>query len=173
MRIAIIGYSGSGKSTLAKKLGGYYRAEILHLDSVHWLPGWQERPLSEEQKIVNGFMDRNASWVIEGNYRKVAFERRLKEADLIIFMNFPRRICFFRAWKRYFTYRGKTREDMGEGCPEKMDWTFIRWILHDGRSKRHREAFRKVQEDYREKVVVIRNPRELKNFLTTALTPIP
>jgi Adenylate kinase and related kinases len=43
MKIAIIGYSGSGKSTLAAKLGKFYHAEVLHLDSVHFLPGWVER----------------------------------------------------------------------------------------------------------------------------------
>lgn len=33
-------------------------------------------------------MDRNASWVIDGNYRKLEYERRLQEADRIIFMDF-------------------------------------------------------------------------------------
>lgn len=165
MKIAIIGYSGSGKSTLARKLGEHYRAKVLHMDSVHWLPGWNERPLVEEKEIVNRFLAEQESWVIDGNYGKVAFERRMAEADRIVFMNFPRRICLFRAWKRYLTYRGKTREDIGEGCPEKIDWEFVRWILHDGRSKRHQENYGKVQEMYADKVTVICKPIELKQYL--------
>lgn len=47
MRIAVIGYSGSGKSTLAARLGAAYGVPVLHLDSVHWLPGWVERPREE------------------------------------------------------------------------------------------------------------------------------
>lgn len=43
MRIAIIGYSGAGKSTLAKALGAQYDCPVLHLDALHFLPGWHER----------------------------------------------------------------------------------------------------------------------------------
>ena len=43
MRIAIIGYSGAGKSTLARALGERYACPVLHLDALHFLPGWKER----------------------------------------------------------------------------------------------------------------------------------
>ena len=62
MRIAVIGYSGSGKSTLAARLGAAYGVPVLHLDSVHWLPGWVERPREEEKALVRAFLDQNASW---------------------------------------------------------------------------------------------------------------
>ena len=52
MKIAILGTSGSGKSTLAQTLGAAYHAPVLHLDTVHFLPGWVERPLDEENAIV-------------------------------------------------------------------------------------------------------------------------
>ena len=50
MKIAILGTSGSGKSTLAQTLGAAYHAPVLHLDTVHFLPGWVERPLDEEKR---------------------------------------------------------------------------------------------------------------------------
>lgn len=68
MRIAIIGYSGSGKSTLAAQLGQKLQVPVLHLDSVHWLPGWVERPREEEKQIVRAFLDEHDAWVIDGNY---------------------------------------------------------------------------------------------------------
>ena len=40
MRIAVIGYSGAGKSTLARALGARYGVPVLHMDRVHWAPGW-------------------------------------------------------------------------------------------------------------------------------------
>lgn len=52
-------------------------------------------------------MDRNASWVIDGNYRKLEYERRLQEADRIIFMDFNRFSCLFRAYRRYLDHEGK------------------------------------------------------------------
>lgn len=68
MKIAILGTSGSGKSTLAQTLGATYHAPVLHLDTVHFLPGWVERPLDEENAIVRRFLDTHESWIIDGNY---------------------------------------------------------------------------------------------------------
>ena len=70
MKIVVNGYSGSGKSTLAGRLGELYQIPVLHLDTVHWLPGWEEKAEEQERSEVRAFMDRNASWVIDGNYRK-------------------------------------------------------------------------------------------------------
>ena len=81
MKIAILGTSGSGKSTLAKRLGETYGLPVLHMDTVHFLPGWVERPFAEEEAIVRQFLDENAGgWVIDGNYRKTCYARRLEEA---------------------------------------------------------------------------------------------
>ena len=88
MKIAILGTSGSGKSTLAKRLGERYGLPVLHMDTVHFLPGWVERPFAEEEAIVRQFLDENAGgWVIDGNYSKTCYARRLKEADKIIVMD--------------------------------------------------------------------------------------
>ena len=46
MKIAILGTSGSGKSTLAKRLGERYGLPVLYMDTVHFLPGWVERPFA-------------------------------------------------------------------------------------------------------------------------------
>ena len=82
MKIAILGTSGSGKSTLAKRLGETYGLPVLHMDTVHFLPGWVERPFEEEETIIRRFLDENAGgWVIDGNYTKTCYARRLEEAD--------------------------------------------------------------------------------------------
>ena len=87
MKIAILGTSGSGKSTLAQKLGAAYNAPVLHLDAVHFLPGWVERPQEEMQALVQQFMDTHDSWVIDGHYSNVCYDRRLEEADQIIVLD--------------------------------------------------------------------------------------
>ena len=63
-KIAIIGYSGSGKSTLAQILGKRYQCDVLHLDCVHWLPGWQERDVAEKNEIVSEFLDTHRRWIL-------------------------------------------------------------------------------------------------------------
>lgn len=164
MKIIIIGYSGSGKSTLAKFLGRTYNTEALHLDSVHWLPGWKERSDEDKSHITADFLNSHSSWVIDGNYSNLFYDRRMEEADMIIFLNFNRFSCLIRAFRRYFKYCGYTRDDIGKGCPEKMDFEFIRWILHDGRSKRAKTAYADVIRKYPQKTIIIRNQRELDKY---------
>ena len=64
MKIAVLGYSGCGKSTLTAQLG----LPALHLDQVHWLPGWMEQESELEREQVKQFLDANSNWVMEGNY---------------------------------------------------------------------------------------------------------
>lgn len=164
MKIAVIGYSGSGKSTLARTLGERYGIPVLHFDQVHWAPGWQERNREEAHRLVHEFMEQ-PEWVIDGNYTNFEYDRRMSEADKIIFLDFPRLTCFVRAWKRYFRYRGQTREDMGEGCPERMDLEFMWWILWKGRTRRKRGAFLGILERYPDKAAVLKNQREIDRYL--------
>ena len=165
MKIQIIGYSGCGKSTLASLLAKKNSAPVLYLDRAHFLPGWRTRPANEREKIVLDFLNENDSWVIDGNYQKVLYERRLEEADEIIFMNFNRFSCFCRAYRRYRTYKGKTRESMTDGCEEKFDLAFMRWILRESRTKQQKEKFKKVLAQYGSKTTVIRNQKELSSYI--------
>lgn len=164
MRIAIIGYSGSGKSTTAKIISQYAHLPVLHLDSVHFAPGWEERPDEECRQIVSAFIEQNR-WVVDGNYSRICEEERLQRADTILFLNFNRFACFFRAFGRYLKYRGTTRPDLGEDCPEKFDYAFISWLLWKGRSKKRRQHFDDIVKQYDSKVLVIRNQRQLDAFL--------
>lgn len=111
MKIAVLGYSGSGKSTLAKQLADFYQIPVLFLDTVQFLPGWQERNREEALTIVRDFM-KNDSWVIDGNYSEFLQKERLEQADQILILNFSRGVCLFRALNRYFNNRGRTRESM-------------------------------------------------------------
>lgn len=162
MKIAIIGYSGSGKSTLAKYIGRKCKIPVLHLDQVHWLPGWQEREREEAKELVATFLKENSSWVIDGNYPALEHGRRMEEADTIIFLKFNRVSCLLRAWKRYCKNRGQVRESMGEGCMEKMDLEFVWWLLHEGRAGKQKRQYQEALGKYGKKTAVVRNQRELE-----------
>ena len=173
MRIAIIGYSGSGKSTLAKKLGEAYNLPVLHFDKVQFRPNWEIRPQKSKEVMTKAFLDLHDSWVIDGNYSKLYFERRMAEADVIILLLFGRLSCLNRVHRRYRKYKDSTRTDMADGCKEKLDWEFVKWVLRDGRSKEVRERYNGVIARYPEKTIVIKNQRQLnrvQNYINKVIT---
>ena len=161
MKIAIIGYSGSGKSTLARKLAEIYDLPVLHFDRVQFRPNWEIRPQPSKEIMVKTFLDLHKDWVIDGNYSKLSYERRMEEADVIVVMLFNRWRCLYRVTKRYLKYKNKTRPDMAEGCKEKLDREFVKWILRDGRSKTAKERYGWVCSRYAHKVIVVKNQRQL------------
>lgn len=165
-KIAVIGYSGSGKSTLAEFLGERFSVPVLYVDTIQFLPGWVVREADEKLALMRSFLDENSEngWVIDGNYTKLEYERRLEEADLIIFMSFSRIACFIRAYRRSRDFKNKTRPSMTEGCDEKFDREFRRWILHDGRKRAIRKRYKSTVRTYAEKSVVIKNQRRIDRF---------
>ena len=165
MKIAIIGYSGAGKSTLAEKLSLYYSIPKLHMDTLQFQPGWQDSDRDWMLDEMKSFLTTQEAWVIDGNYSWCYYEERMQEADQIIFLNFSPLTCLFRAFKRYLKYRGKVRESMAAGCQEQFNWEFIRWILRDGRTNNAKERYQKFCQEYSHKVTIIRNQKELDQFL--------
>ena len=161
MKIAILGFSGSGKSTLAQTLGDITGAPVLHLDTVQFLPNWQVREAEEKQRLVEDFLDSHPSWIIDGNYRKLSYERRLKEADVIWILLFGRATRLWRVCRRYRQYKGQSRPDMAEGCREKLDGEFIRWVLWDGCTPVSRERMHDVVRQYPEKSHLLENQRQV------------
>ena len=166
MKISIIGYSASGKSTFAKNIGEILDIPVLHLDKVNFLPNWEERKVEESEKIVLDFIKKNNDkFVIDGNFSKFAYDLRMKISDKIIFFDFDRFTCLFQAFQRYNKYKGKVRESMTEGCCEKLDWEFIKWILFDGRTEERINKYNRVIEKYKEKIIIVKNRKEADDLL--------
>jgi adenylate kinase family enzyme len=164
MKIAILGYSGSGKSTLAAMLGEYHKEPVFYFDCVHWLPGWVERDRSETGTIVKEFMDSHNGWVMDGTYSRHQFDRRMEEADEIILLLFPRFTCLWRACKRQWRYKGKTRPSITDGCEERLNLEFIWWILYKGRTDKQRTLYASVLRDHKGKCTVIKNQKQLDAY---------
>ncbi|MGN0106895.1 MAG: topology modulation protein [Hominilimicola sp.] len=164
-RIVIFGFSGGGKSTLARKLGEILGIEPTHMDALHWLPGWVESSAEYKCERLAEVLKRDR-WIIDGNYRKIYWKERLDAADTIIFVDVNRFTCFYQAWKRSRIYKGKTRPDMGEGCTEKFDFEFAKWILLDGRKKRKKNLeLMKFLKDKSKNTYILRNRKAINKFL--------
>jgi len=164
VKIAVIGYSGSGKSTLARRLADHVGCEPLYLDTINFLPSWQERDRDEAREIVRQTLDK-PDWVIDGNYRGLLREERMRDADEIVWLRYSRLVCAFRALRRHVKNRGKSRESMADGCIEKMDREFFWWVVYKGRTQKRVRTYLDTMERYADKSVVIRNDKELAAYL--------
>ena len=125
-KILVIGSSGAGKSTFSKRLGEITGIEVIHLDQIHWKPNWTEPAKEEWQAIVNNALQGD-SWIMDGNFGGT-MEMRMTACDTVIFLELPPLVCIYRILKRVAFYHGKKRPDMAEGCNEKFDWEFIKWV---------------------------------------------
>ena len=162
MKIQIIGYSGSGKSNLAWRLATHYNIPCLHLDGVQFYGNWDIRDDDEQNNIVRDFLAKNDSWVIDGNYSRIAPER-FTQSDITIFLNYNRFYCYRKARQRAIENRGKIRYSCP--CPEKFDREFQRWILWDSRiahcRKRHKINLNRTNGQK----LMFRNLRQLNKWL--------
>ncbi|GAB5449044.1 MAG: ATPase AAA [Gymnodinialimonas sp.] len=122
----IIGQPGSGKSTLARALGSKTGLPVVHVDHIHWMSGWEERPKPEKIRLALIEQEKNA-WIFEGGLGATK-EHRLARCDTLINLDFPLWLRAWRVFKRTIKHYGKTRPDLPEGCPEQFSAEFWKWI---------------------------------------------
>lgn len=165
-KILIIGSGGAGKSTLARQLHDATGIEVTHLDKVFWRPNWVETPKDEWEKTIENLLKKD-SWIMDGNYGGT-LEMRFAVCDTVIFLDMPRTICVWQAFTRFLIYKKKNRPDMAEGCDEKFDLEFLKflkWIWdYPKRTKPKVELLIKRFEDTK-KIIRLRSKTETENFL--------
>ncbi len=133
-RIAVLGCSGAGKSRLSRALGAALRLPVVHLDAEFWRPGWVETPFAEWDARQAALFEGDA-WVADGNFHRT-ISHRLARADTVVFLDFPTATCIRGVLGRWWRQRGEVREDMAQGCPEKIDFEFLAWVLRFRRDVR-------------------------------------
>lgn len=163
-RVIIIGCGGAGKSTLAQKLGALTGLPVVHLDRLFWKPGWEERTPEEFDPIIQREMEKD-EWIMDGNFN-CTLPQRVRGCDTVIYLDFSRMACLLGVLKRVLTTYGKVRPDMGEGCPERVDLEFLKWVWHYNRNKREGN-YRLLNEATHAETVVLRNRRSVRRFLKT------
>ena len=161
-RILIIGCSGAGKSTLARKLGEKTGLPVVHLDALFWKPGWVESEREVFDARVLAELEKPA-WIIDGNYART-LPVRLAKCDTGIYLDFPRWLCILGVLKRVLTTYGTVRPDMPEGCPERFDWEFLKWVWNFNRNNREK-TYAQLETLPAEKVIILKNRREVRKFL--------
>lgn len=161
-RVAVIGCPGSGKTTLACKLGQILDKPVIHLDKVLWDKNWQMLPFDEREKIHNEIIGAE-SWLIDGMWRS-HLQSRFVRATFVVFLDYKRRVSFRRAVNRYLKYRKKQRADIAEGCLEKLDGYFLKYIWTFRKNVRP-QILQLIADNPEISVVTLATPKQTQEFV--------
>ncbi|AZN40988.1 DNA topology modulation protein [Paenibacillus albus] len=163
-RILIIGSPGSGKSTLAQQLGRTWLLPVIHLDTYFWKPNWVMTEDEEWDRII-AQLTMQEQWIIDGNYSRT-MDKRIERADLVILLDLPRWLCMYRIFKRRVMFHKKTRPDMNEGCQEKIDWAFVKFVWSYPRRSRMKTLSRMEYAAAQGKqVMILQTRKQVKELL--------
>ncbi len=162
-KVAIIGSPGSGKSTLAARLGPVLGLPVYHLDHLFWQPGWKRTP-GDEWRAIQRKICAESEWIIDGNYCST-LHIRLAACDTAIWLDLPTWVCLLGALRRIATSWGHSRPDMGLGCRERLNWSYLNWIRNFHKAGRPRvlQALKELSPS--KKVIVLTSRKEMACWL--------
>lgn len=133
-RVAVVGPGGAGKSTFARALGASTGLPVVHLDRSFWAPGWIECPRDEWRRRQSALLAGDR-WIVDGNYGGT-FDERFSRADTVIIVARSPLACVASAVGRSARHHGQPIQ--ADGCPERFQLEFYRWIWNYDRDSRPR-----------------------------------
>ncbi len=162
-RVLVIGSPGSGKSTFSRALAKHTGLPLVHLDAEYHLPGWVEPSENAWRARLEALVS-GERWIIDGNYGG-SMDFRLARADTAILLDYSTWLCLWRVTKRIVTLHGTVRPDAPPGCPERVDWEFLRYVAAFRSAKT--PALERRLARFPGRVVRFRRPAEAQTFLHT------
>ncbi|NNE67489.1 MAG: DNA topology modulation protein [Pyrinomonadaceae bacterium] len=148
-RVLVVGSCGAGKSTFSRKLQEKTDLPLIHLDRYYWKPDWVESSVEEWTAKVSELISGD-KWIIDGNYGGT-MDLRMKRADTVIWLDLPRYLCIYRVLKRTLSANSSARPDMAEGCEERFELDFLKYVWNFRRDKNPKieRRFDRVHEQAR------------------------
>ncbi|HWG57363.1 MAG TPA: shikimate kinase [Gaiellaceae bacterium] len=167
-RIAVVGTaSGSGKTTLARELARRLDVPFVELDALHHGPDWTEATAAELRARVEPLVAGDA-WVVDGNYHGKLGTLVLERAELVVWLDLPRRVWLPRLLRRTVR-RIARREELWHGNRETFrnavvgrDSLFLFALRHE-RRRRREWPDRLARFPH----VRLRSPKEVEGWLAT------
>ena len=137
-RVMVVGGPGSGKSTFALALGKITGLPVFHTDKIFHLSGWKPRDGDEKLKLA-AEIETKPEWIFEGGISET-YAHRCARADTVVWLDLPITLRLARIVKRWRQYRGQTRPEMPDGCPEQLAPDFLAFMIRTRNSNREKIA---------------------------------
>jgi adenylate kinase family enzyme len=100
-RVSVVGLSGSGKTTTGRRLAERLGVPFVELDALHHGPSWTEASGEElRDRVAAAIAAAPDGWVIDGGYATKLGDLVLQQADTLVWLDVPLRVCLRRIWRR-------------------------------------------------------------------------
>ena len=117
-KVAVFGKPANGKSTLSKKLAAATGIKLHALDSILYKPNGDEVDRTDYERAHDNILSSD-EWIIEGfgpMNSLESFNKRLKEADTLIYIDLPYLISYWLVTKRFLKGLFIKPEGWPDGC---------------------------------------------------------
>ena len=163
MKIHIIGCSGSGKTYLAKHLSKKHQIPHIDLDDIQWDNAsgsyGVKNPVEKRIELLDEAL-KNESWIIEGVYFSWV-ENSFKNADIIYFIDVPRRVYRYRIIKRFILRKLGIERGKKESLSSVK--ALLKWT--DTFQSENVPQIKKMLLPYSDKVHYLKSKRDIKKLL--------
>lgn len=142
-RVSVVGHGG--KSTLSKALAAKLGLVYIELDALHWKPDWVESSVEElAWNVTTAIAAAPDGWIADGHYWSRIGDLVLRQADMVIWLDLPWRVMFWRMLRRSFQRSWDRNKICGENTEtwrRLVSTDSLWWYLLTHRSShRDREA---------------------------------
>jgi adenylate kinase family enzyme len=161
-KIAIVGITGAGKSTLSRRISKKTGLTVYHMDTLFWRGEWQEVPEKEYVEAHQKILRENDRWIIEG-WVSEAMADRLRQADLIIYLDYPGWLAAAHYVERWQKHRIVARPELPKESRDRFK--FRRFFLSFFRSERPQIEKALLQAADPAKIVRITSMEQMEDYL--------